>query len=335
MAFTVEQIRTALGDGLLSFPVTDFDANGQFNADTYRDRLEWFVEHGVSSVFVAGGTGEFFSLDMEDYEQIVKVAVETVAGRVPVIAAAGRSIKDAQAFIKVAKDAGCDGILLMPPFLTECPEDGVVQYATEIMQSSDIQFIYYNRGNGILSAEAVKTLAANNPNMVALKDGVGNIAALNDTIKTVGDRLVYIGGVPTAEIFAEAYLSIGVNTYSSAVFNFMPEMAMRFYTALRGGDQATVTKIIQDFFIPFCRLRDTKKGYAVSLIKAGADLVGRPSGDGDANQILKEKFGDDVIIKKFEKSKGWLSKKLSSSNEHMDQLANILDEKSVWQRYGL
>jgi 5-dehydro-4-deoxyglucarate dehydratase len=279
MAFTVEQIRTALGDGLLSFPVTDFDANGQFNADTYRDRLEWFVEHGVSSVFVAGGTGEFFSLDMEDYEQIVKVAVETVAGRVPVIAAAGRSIKDAQAFTKVAKDAGCDGILLMPPFLTECPEDGVVQYATEIMQSSDIQFIYYNRGNGILSAEAVKTLAANNPNMVALKDGVGNIAALNDTIKTVGDRLVYIGGVPTAEIFAEAYLSIGVNTYSSAVFNFMPEMAMRFYTALRGGDQATVTKIIQDFFIPFCRLRDTKKGYAVSLIKAGADLVGRPSGD--------------------------------------------------------
>ena len=56
---------------------------------------------------------------------------------------------------------------------------------------------------------------------------------------------------------------------------------------------------------------------------------------GDANQILKEKFGDDVIIKKFEKSKGWLNKKLSSSNDHVDQLANILDEKSVWQRYGL
>ena len=56
---------------------------------------------------------------------------------------------------------------------------------------------------------------------------------------------------------------------------------------------------------------------------------------GDANQILREKFGEDVVIKKFEKSKGWLSKKLSSSNDHVDQLANILDEKSVWQRYGL
>ena len=56
---------------------------------------------------------------------------------------------------------------------------------------------------------------------------------------------------------------------------------------------------------------------------------------GDANQILKEKFGEDVVIKKFEKSKSWLSKKLSSSNDQIDQLVNILDEKSVWQRYGL
>ena len=56
---------------------------------------------------------------------------------------------------------------------------------------------------------------------------------------------------------------------------------------------------------------------------------------GDVNQILKEKFGDDVVIKKFEKSKSWLSKKLSSSNDHIDQLANILEERSIWQRYGL
>ena len=56
---------------------------------------------------------------------------------------------------------------------------------------------------------------------------------------------------------------------------------------------------------------------------------------GDANQILKEKFGNDVVIKKFEKSKSWLSKKFSSSNDQIEQLTNILDEKSVWQKYGL
>ena len=56
---------------------------------------------------------------------------------------------------------------------------------------------------------------------------------------------------------------------------------------------------------------------------------------GNASQVLKDRFGEEVVIKKFEKSKSWLSRKLSSSNENIDQLANILEEKSVWQKYGL
>ena len=56
---------------------------------------------------------------------------------------------------------------------------------------------------------------------------------------------------------------------------------------------------------------------------------------GNASQVLKDKFGEDVVIKKFEKSKGWLSRKLSSSNDNIDQLTNMLEEKSVWQKYGL
>ena len=66
-----------------------------------------------------------------------------------------------------------------------------------------------------------------------------------------------------------------------------------------------------------------------------AKNLGLIDGIGDANNILKEKFGEDVIIKKFEKSKSWLSKKLSSSNDHVDQLAKVLEEKSIWQKYGL
>ena len=62
--------------------------------------------------------------------------------------------------------------------------------------------------------------------------------------------------------------------------------------------------------------------------------LGLIDGIGDAHIILKEKFGDDVVIKKFEKSKSWLSQKLSSSSNQIDQLANILDERSIWQRYG-
>tara|TARA_B100001996_G_scaffold306447_1_gene247650 strand:- start:222 stop:1025 length:804 start_codon:yes stop_codon:yes gene_type:complete len=64
-----------------------------------------------------------------------------------------------------------------------------------------------------------------------------------------------------------------------------------------------------------------------------AKELGLIDGIGNANEILKEKFGEDIIIKNFEKPKGWLAKKISSSNQ-MDQFINIIEERSIWQRYG-
>lgn len=273
------KIKSSLEDGLLSFPVTDFDDNGAFNATTFAERVEWFVSHDVSSVFVAGGTGEFFSLTAAEYEQIVNISVKVVNERVPVISSVGRSVPEAIAFAKMAEQAGVHALLLFPPYLTECPQDGVYEYAKAILNGTSLPIIYYNRGNGVLTAPYIKKLADECPNLIGLKDGTGNMQDLNDIIKTVGKRLSYIGGVPTAEIIAEAYLSIGVNTYSSAAFNFVPELANKFYKALRAGDTATVTEITQKFYIPLVRLRNKKNGYAVSLIKAGAKLIGKSAGD--------------------------------------------------------
>lgn len=279
MALPLSAIKAALEDGLLSFPVTDLDANGQFNPETYADRLEWFLTHQVSSIFVAGGTGEFFSLSEQEYRQIVTVATQTVQDRVPVISSVGRSIPEAIAFAKIAEEAGIHALLLMPPYLTECPQDGAYAYAKAIMDNTSLPVIYYNRSNGVLSSAYIQRLADECENLIGLKDGTGNMQELNDTIKSVGNRLSYIGGVPTAEIIAEAYLAIGVNTYSSAAFNFVPELANLFYKSLRAGDKATVAQILQEFYIPFVRLRGRKQGYAVSLIKAGATLIGRSAGD--------------------------------------------------------
>lgn len=275
----LSKIKSSLEDGLLSFPITDFNEKGELNVETYIDRLEWFVSHNVSSVFVAGGTGEFFSLSAAEYEQIVQVSAKTVAERMPVISSVGRSIPEAITFAKMAEKAGIHALLLFPPYLTECPQDGVYEYAKTIMQNTALPVIYYNRGNGVLSTDYIKKLADTCPNFIGLKDGTGNIQDLNDTIKTVGKRLSYIGGVPTAEIIAEAYLSIGVNTYSSAAFNFVPELANKFYKSLRAGDTTTVAEITKKFYIPLVRLRGKKNGYAVSLIKAGAKIIGRSAGD--------------------------------------------------------
>ena len=274
----LSKIKDSLENGLLSFPITDFDAAGKFNAETYKTRLAWFLEHDISSIFIAGGTGEFFSIDEEEYEAIVKVAVETVKGEVPVISSTGKSVREGIRMAAIAEKAGVDALLLFPPYLTECPQDGVVEYARQIISSTSLPVIYYNRANGTLSASNIEKLAAACPNLIGLKDGTGNIQELNDTIRTVGNRLSYIGGVPTAEIMAEAYLSIGVNTYSSAAFNFVPELANKFYKALRSGNKSIVEQITKDFYIPLVRMRGRKNGYAVSLIKAGAEIIGRTAG---------------------------------------------------------
>ncbi len=279
MGLTTNQIRTALENGLLSFPVTDMDAQGNFDGSSYTDRLHWFLQFPVSAVFVAGGTGEFFSLSQTEYRQIVQIAADVVADRTPLISSIGRSIPEAISLARIAEDAGVHALLLMPPYLAEGPPDGVEAYARAIMQNTSLPVIYYNRANGVLQASALQRLAAACPNFIGLKDGTGHIQDLNDTIRTLGNRLSYIGGVPTAEIIAEAYLSIGVNTYSSAVFNFVPEMALKFYHSLRSGDQETVSQMLRTFYIPFVRLRSHKKGYAVSLIKAGANIIGKPAGN--------------------------------------------------------
>ncbi|MBP6180862.1 5-dehydro-4-deoxyglucarate dehydratase [Flavobacterium sp.] len=286
MELSYTRIENALRDGLLSFPITDMDENGQFNAVTFADRLEWFVSHEVSAVFVAGGTGEFFSLSKEEYKQIVAVTSKIINGRVPTVSSVGRSIPEAIEFAKIAEEAGIDALLLMPPYLTECPQSGIVEYAKTIMQNTKLPVIYYNRANGILSAEQIKKLADSCPNFIALKDGTGIMEELNVTIKSIGNRLVYIGGVPTAEIISEAYLSIGVNTYSSAVFNFVPKLANHFYKSLRAGDTEKVNLIIKEFFVPFIRLRSKNQGYAVSLIKAGCQLIGKSAGDVRAPLIM-------------------------------------------------
>ena len=94
----------------------------------------------------------------------------------------------------------------------------------------------------------VAELADRNPTMIGLKDGVGDIERMTRTYARVGDRLLYVGGLPTAETFALPLLQLGVTTYSSALYNFAPEFALRFFAAVRAQEGALVVGI-STFFI--------------------------------------------------------------------------------------
>ena len=94
----------------------------------------------------------------------------------------------------------------------------------------------------------------------------------------MGDRFAYLGGLPTAEVYAAAYKALGTPVYSSAVFNFIPKTAMDFYNAVASDDMATQHRLLHDFFMPYLTLRNRMAGYAVSIVKAGARIVGHDAG---------------------------------------------------------
>ncbi|MCM2551269.1 5-dehydro-4-deoxyglucarate dehydratase, partial [Burkholderia glumae] len=203
----------------------------------------------------------------------------TCKGKVPILAGAGGPTRVAIEYAKEAQRLGANGILLMPHYLTEASQEGIAAHAEEVCKAvPDIGVIIYNRANSKLNADMLERLAERCPNLIGFKDGVGEIEAMVTIRRRLGERFAYLGGLPTAEVYAAAYKALGVPVYSSAVFNFIPKTAMDFYRAIAADDHATVGKLIDDFFLPYLKIRNRRAGYAVSIVKAGAKLVGHDAG---------------------------------------------------------
>lgn len=273
----LQALKQAVGSGLLSFPVTHFDENLKFDEHKYREHVAWLAGYEASVLFAAGGTGEFFSLNPSEIPAVI-AAAKASAGKTPIISGTGYGTSLAIEIAKAAEKAGADGLLLLPPYLMFAEQSGLVAHVKAVCQSVGIGVIVYNRDNAVLTADSIAKLCDECPNLIGFKDGVGDVDKVIEITTQLGDRLVYVGGMPTHEVYAQAYFAAGVTTYSSAVFNFVPQLAQRFYKALRAGNQPVVDQILKDFFFPFVALRNRKKGYAVSIIKGGLQILGRNPG---------------------------------------------------------
>ncbi|MFE9028011.1 5-dehydro-4-deoxyglucarate dehydratase [Streptomyces iakyrus] len=264
--------------GVLFFPVTPFAADGSLDDERLAQHIESGVAAGAGGVFVACGTGEFHALSSEEIERATRIAVETTAGRVPVLAAAGGPTPVARDQAARVERAGADGILLLPPYLVSAPQQGLVRYVEEVTAATDLPVVFYQRGTARLTARTAAEIAAL-PRVVGLKDGIGDIERMHRIVRAVRavpgtEDFQFFNGLPTAEMTAPAYRGVGVELYSSAVFAFAPEIALAFHRALAEDDDARVSRLLDEFYGPLVALRDEVPGYAVSLVKAGVTLRG-------------------------------------------------------------
>ncbi|WP_214416062.1 5-dehydro-4-deoxyglucarate dehydratase [Sphaerisporangium fuscum] len=268
-------------DGVLFFPVTPFTPDGGLDEEALREHVERGVAAGAGGVFAACGTGEFNALGLDEYERVVRIAVEATAGRVPVLSGAGGSLPFARSCAEAAARAGAGGLLLLPPYLVNAPVRGLVKYVEQVSAATELPAIVYQRGNARFTPEAAVELAAM-PNVMGFKDGLGDLDLLQRIVLAVrqaGHReFTFFNGLPTAEMTVPAYRGIGVNLYSSAVFCFVPEVALAFHKAVTAGDGEMVQRLLAGFYRPLVELRDLVPGYAVALVKAGVTLRGLDAG---------------------------------------------------------
>lgn len=264
-------------DGILFFPVTPFGADGAVEVGVLREHLATSLEHAPGGVFPACGTGEFHALAQDEIDLVVRETVQAVAGRVPVVAAAGGALAQAVRSARAAADAGADALLLLPPQMVAGPQHGLIAYVEAVAEASPLPVIVYHRGTAQYTVPTMRRLAAH-PKVVGFKDGVGDVALTQQIVRAVAeagrDDFAFFNGLLTAELSQGAYRGIGVPLYSSAAFAMLPEVATAHYRAYVDGDEDRRLALLDGFYAPLVRLRDETPGFGVSLIKAGLRLGG-------------------------------------------------------------
>jgi 5-dehydro-4-deoxyglucarate dehydratase len=270
--YSPTELAGRLPSGLLSFPVTHFTDDLGFDEDRYRTHVARMGSRPVAGLFAAGGTGEFFSLTPAEVRTVVAAAVAAAPDGVPVLAPAGHDTRTAVELARTAEQDGADGILLFPPYLTESEQDGLAAHVRAVCAATSLGVIIYNRGNARFAPGTVERLAADCPNLIGFKDGIGDLDLMARIVLSVRERVdkpfQFFNGLPTAEMTVPAYRGIGVELYSSAVFCFAPEISQAFYRAVTDGDTKRVNALLHGFYQPLVELRDKVPGYAVSLVKA-------------------------------------------------------------------
>ncbi|OXY89936.1 5-dehydro-4-deoxyglucarate dehydratase [Streptomyces diastatochromogenes] len=266
-----------MAHGVLSFPLTAFHDDGSLDPDGLRAHVAARLAAGPGAVFPACGTGEFFSLDEDEYRQVVTVAVEEAAGRVPVVAGTGYGWAQAARFARIAEEAGADALLVLPHYLVAAPQEGLAAQLEQLAARTRLPIVAYQRGQVAYTVASLRRIARI-PNVIGLKDGHSDLDRLQRLTLAAPEDFLFFNGAATAEIQARAYATVGVPAYSSAVHAFAPEIADAFFAALQSGDHGTTEKLLRDFYVPFVELRDRAPGYAVSLVKAAARLRGERVG---------------------------------------------------------
>lgn len=262
--------------GVFGFPVTPFKKDLSLDLDGLAKNVDEMTKFPFCAIVAAGGTGEIYSMTVDENIQVVKRSVEATAGRMPVVAGVGYNTPMGIEMAKGMEKAGAQALLIMPPYYTNAPFDGLVEYYSAISAATGLEVSLYSRDWAAFSPEQVAQLADKIPNLTFWKDGQGDARKYQRIMSTVGDRLSWIGGI--GDDCISAYFAVGVQAYTSSISSVAPKLSLAMAEAGQKGEFAKLDGLVRKYVHPLYALRDRKKGYEVSVMKTFMELMGKPAG---------------------------------------------------------
>src|ERR1051326_558197 len=262
--------------GVLGFPITPFRQDLSLDLDGLSRNVNEMAGYPFCARVAAGGTGEIYSLTPAEVEEVVRVTVDAVAGRMPVIAGTGYNAALGAEIARRAEKAGADSILALPPYYINPPWDGLVEYYRAICGASGLPLMVYSRDWAVFTADMVARLADRLPTLQFWKDGQGDARKYQRIMHALGNRLAWLGGL--GDDCVPAYFAVGVQAYTSSISNIAPRLSLQLAEAGLAHDIETLDRLMRIYVHPLYAIRERARGYEVSVMKAAMEILGMPAG---------------------------------------------------------
>jgi len=219
--------------------VTPF-VDGEVDYDKYAELVSWEIEQGSHGILVNGTTAEPSTLNVEERNRLVTVAVVTAAGRVPVVAATGsQSLAESRVLTEHAVAAGADALLIVTPYYIRPPQRGLVAYYLELMAGHDVPWmIYHIPGRTAVSVtlDTLKECRDKSPTFCGIKHAVNDLGFASECLHELGADFKVFAGL---EELSFPMLTVGACGLMNAVGNLQPAVLAQLCEAVLANDLAT------------------------------------------------------------------------------------------------
>jgi 4-hydroxy-tetrahydrodipicolinate synthase len=225
-------------------------ANGDVDEAAFRQLIEWQIKEGTRGIVPVGTTGESPTLSESEHKRVIEIAVNTAAGRVPVIAGTGsNNTEEALEYTRHAKGAGADAALVVVPYYNKPTQDGLYAHFKAIADAVDIPILVYNvpgRTVASISVETLARLARDCATIIGTKDATADLSRPSKQRLQSGEKFIQLSGEDATALGFNAHGGVGC---ISVTANVAPRLCAEFQEATLAGNYRQAIKL-QDRLMP-------------------------------------------------------------------------------------